>query len=60
MAEHVMVNIVDDEIERICTLDNGDDNFWQHLSVQEYIEIGKFPFKASNLHLAPMSLEGLQ
>ena len=60
MAEHVMVNMVDDAIERICTHDNGDDNFWQHLSVQENIEIGKFPFKASNLHLAPMSLEGLQ
>ena len=60
MAEYVMVNMVDDEIGRICTHDNGDDNFWQHLSVQEYIEIGKFPFKASNLHLAPMSLEGLQ
>lgn len=54
------MNMVDDEIGRICTHDNGDDNFWQHLSVQEYIEIGKFLLKSSNLHLAPMSLEGLQ
>ena len=53
-----MVNMVDDGIVGICIHDN--DNFWQHLSVQEYIEIGKFLLKSSNLHLAPMSLEGLQ